>query len=234
MNRLALILWPIVRPVLIRAGRGLRDRWADELRAEPKASKAKRKRSHPADTAVMIGTLALIAGLAIITTAPMLGCRQARGLYVRAWDLLDPDRPADGEPGPGIPEGVTWLHTNVSAWPATSELRAVHISGSSITLDYDAADRWPGRDHVGAHVNANPWIFVERDGRWYAATWEWMRRGQTTKALAAVNGDHIKRAPLHDFQPRSGERYYFMVSGLARDHVRNARERTNLVEITWP
>ena len=124
---------------------------------------------------------------------------------------------------------IHWLHTDVSKWPVTSKLRSVKIAGDKITLDYDAANKWPG-----GGVVANPWIFVKHGGKWYAATWGWLRPGQTTKALYAVSGSHIKRDPLKKFKPTPGETYGFMVSGLARDRKRNVKERTNIVWIKWP
>ena len=129
---------------------------------------------------------------------------------------------------------VTWLHENVSGWAQTANLSSVNVNGGSITLNYDKANSWPGRNAGGANVNANPWIFVYLDGRWYAGTWEWLRTGQTTKSTRAVNGDHIKKAPLNNFVPRSGEVYGFMVSGLARDSTRNVQERSNIVMVRWP
>jgi len=146
---------------------------------------------------------------------------------------------ASGEGGSdssGAPNlsSVVFLHGNVSNWEVTGTLRSVSVSGNSITLDYDKARVWPGRNTAGASVNANPWILVNRNGTWYAATWEWLRVGQTSKSRAAVRGDHINVAPLNNFVPRSGETYGFMVSGLARSNVRNVLERTNVVMFTWP
>lgn len=129
---------------------------------------------------------------------------------------------------------VVWLHTDVSGWSETSNLRSVTTNSSSITLDYDKANVWPKKHHTGTYLNGNPWIFVKQNGVWYAATWEWLKPGQITKNIKAVNGDHIKRAPLHNFKPKSGEEYGFMVSGMARDGVRNVKERTNIVMYTWP
>ena len=83
-------------------------------------------------------------------------------------------------------------------------------------------------------VNANPWVFANLGGSWYAATFEWMRPGTTSKARYAVNGDHIKQPPLASWSPSQGEELYFMVSGLARSSSRNQQERTNLIKITWP
>ncbi len=129
---------------------------------------------------------------------------------------------------------VTWLHSNVSGWAQTANLASVRINGGNITLNYDKAGTWPGVNTAGATVNANPWIFVNRGGQWYAATWEWLRVGQTTKSTASVHGSHIGVAPLNGFSPVSGETYGFMVSGLARDNTRNVQERSNIVMVTWP
>ena len=125
--------------------------------------------------------------------------------------------------------GVHWLYHDVSTWAETATL-AVSIDGGTIQLDYSKAKAWPA---VGG-LNANPWIFVFRNGVWYAATFEWFRHGQTSKPVHVVAGDHIKRAPLGDFAPRSGEVYGFMVSGLARDDKRNVQERTPVVMNRWP
>ncbi len=145
-----------------------------------------------------------------------------------------PDIPPVRRDVPADLQGITWLHTDVSGWPQSATLHSVTVNGGQICLDYDHANVWPGVDHVGAFVNANPWVFIYHEDRWWAATWEWMRHGQTCKSRAAVAGDHIKRDPFRQWQPRSGEWYGFMVSGLARDAVRNASERTNVVMVQWP
>lgn len=141
--------------------------------------------------------------------------------------------PSTGAPSPINLSSVKFIHTNVSGWAQTATL-SVRFSGNNIVLTNSKAKDWPGRDTAGAFVNANPWIFVNRNGQWYAATWEWMRVGQTSKSKRAVNGDHIKASPLNDFVPVSGETYGFMVSGLARTNVRNVNERSNIVMVRWP
>ena len=145
-----------------------------------------------------------------------------------------PPPPPDQPPLPADFSGVVWLHKNISGWAQTATMSSVTVSGSQVCLNYDKANSWPGVDHVGHIVNANPWIFVYQGGTWYAATWEWMKVGQTCKNKSAVAGDHIKKDPLWDFAPVSGATYYFMVSGLARDAVTNVSERTNVVEVVWP
>ena len=124
---------------------------------------------------------------------------------------------------------VEWLHTDVSGWAETASLN-VSFSGDNINLKYNKANVWPEIDGVCA----NPWIFVFQDGQWYAATWEWLRGGQTSKPKNVVNGPHIKRSPLENFQPVSGQIYGFMVSGLCRDDRRNVRERSNIDWVRWP
>ena len=141
-------------------------------------------------------------------------------------------------PGPVAPvqvpanfAGVEWLHTDVSSWAQTAKL-TVTLTSSSIVLNYDKANVWPAIDGV----NANPWIFVPKENGqgWYAATFEWMRPGQTSKSINSVKGDHIKKAPLQNFVPVPGVWYGFMVSGLCRDSKRNVYERSNVFMLQWP
>ena len=97
-------------------------------------------------------------------------------------------------------------------------------------------------------------IIVNLSGQYYAATYEWLGRGQVCKfghqsntegkdgttPLSAVYqgnesiGAHIKTAPLDTWQPRGGEVVGFMVSGLARNNVRNEQERSNVVWYRLP
>lgn len=125
-------------------------------------------------------------------------------------------------------DGTVQDVSNVTTFSPTGEL----LSGGSLVSG--AAGSGGGTVTInGVAVAANPWVFVNLGG-WYAATWEWMRPGQVTKARKAVNGDHIKQPPLASWSPRTGETLYFMVSGLARGSERNVQERSNLIKVTWP
>ena len=131
-----------------------------------------------------------------------------------------------------IPEGTKWLHHDVSAWPVTAKLDA-SVAGGTINMPYSKAKEWPAVDGV----NANPWVIVNREGQWYAATFEWLRHGQTSKPVGVLDGskgDHIKVSPLNEWRPKSGERIGLMVSGLARAQSRNVRERSNVCWVDWP
>jgi hypothetical protein len=136
---------------------------------------------------------------------------------------------------------VTWLHTNVSSWPVTSSL-SVKISGGKVCHYFSAASKWPTakiRHTSGTHdiyVNANPWVFAYKNGKWYGGTYEWMRPTDSCKPTKTVAGDHVKRAPLNGtWKPKSGETLYFMVSSLARfSSIKNVQERTDVVKVIWP
>ena len=133
-----------------------------------------------------------------------------------------------------IPAGTKWLHTDVSGWPVTSKLDA-SVGGGTIRVSYDKTRVWPAVDNC----NANPWVFVNVNGQWYAATFEYLKFGQTTKPMGVLDrsggkGDHIKRAPLSSWTPSHDEKIGLMVSGLARASGRNVKERTQVQMVTWP
>ena len=147
-------------------------------------------------------------------------------------DSQDGDVPQDGSFPAEITGTIHWLHTDVSSWPATATLTA-SVGGGTINMPYDKAHAW----HAVSGANANPWVFAKVNGEWYAATFEWLRHGQTAKPMGVLNGamgDHIKIPPLSGWHPASGERIGLMVSGLARTQQRNVKERSNVVMVTWP
>jgi len=144
------------------------------------------------------------------------------------------ESPSTGTPTEGgwpaeITGSIKWLHTDVSSWPVTASLSA--SVGGTINMPYSKARVWPAVDGV----NANPWVIAKVNGQWYAGTFEWLRHGQTAKPMSVLSGGgHIKVAPMSSWRPRSGERIGLMVSGLARTTMRNVKERSNVVMVTWP
>ena len=152
-------------------------------------------------------------------------------------DTSSTDTPSDGTSTNStwpaeITGSIKWLHTDVSSWAETASLHA-SIGSSTINMPYSKSKVWPEVDGV----NANPWVIVNMDGQWYAATFEWLRYGQTSKPRAVLDGslgDHIKVSPLNRWRPHSGERFGIMVSGLARTSMRNVKERSNISMVTWP
>ena len=154
-----------------------------------------------------------------------------------------PDQAAKPDSRPTAPppldlNKVVWLHTNVAGWKVTAKLSSVTFKGSQICLNHDKAGAWPTNKINSTVVSANPWVFVWRQGKWYGATWEWMRPGQTCKNKSSVAGDHIKQKPFDaasGWKPSSGQTLYFMVSGLARmPSITNVKQRSKPVKVVWP
>ena len=135
---------------------------------------------------------------------------------------------------------VTWLHTDVSSWPVTSTL-SISIKNGTMCLNFSGTSTWPTAKILHTNgtryiqVNANPWVFVSQAGKWYGGTWEWMTPNGNCKPISKIEGGHIKQAPLTNWEPRSGDKLYFMVSSIARGaNLNNYKARTNVVEVTWP
>lgn len=137
------------------------------------------------------------------------------------------------------PKTIAWLHGDVSHWAITSDLTEVRLPApgqSGIDFRHTKAGKWPAAVVDGTTVEANPWVIAKIGGKWYAATCEWMRPGQTFKpVLNRENlGDHTKVSPLSSWDPQPGEQVGFLVSGLVRNGARNIAERTQIVLVTWP
>ena len=131
---------------------------------------------------------------------------------------------------------VTWLHTNVRGWAKTSTITNTSIGDPPICIDHTKRGDWPRVSAGGTTVEGNPWVFAKVDGRWYAATYEWLRPGQECKGISASNiGAHIKVSPLSRWTPQSGETIGLMVSTPARVGPQGPRhERSNVVRVRWP
>ena len=131
---------------------------------------------------------------------------------------------------------VIWLHTNVSRWSKTSTVTSVSIGNPPVCIHHTKSGQWPVIQNSVA-VEGNPWIFAKVNGQWYAATYEWNRPGQTCKGSieAGTLGEHIKKAPLDHWKPKSGEQVGFMVSTPARFGPQGpVNERSNVVLVNWP
>ena len=139
-----------------------------------------------------------------------------------------------GPADPNVPfslSDVTWLHTNVSNWAVTSTVTGVSIGDPPVCISHTKSGRWP----VKNGVEGNPWVFANINGRWYAATYEWLRPGQTCKGVSARDiGAHTKQSPMTSWRPRSGELVGFMVSAHARFGRESVAERSNVVMVRWP
>jgi len=127
---------------------------------------------------------------------------------------------------------VHWIDHDISGWPETYPLEVHFPREGSITLEQQGTSNWPLNPDGGA---GNAWIFVYRDGQWYAGTWEWMLQNQKTKFRENLMETGAIAKPLKDFTVQPGEVYGFMVSGVARYGPNNIQERTSLAyPVTWP
>jgi hypothetical protein len=138
---------------------------------------------------------------------------------------------------PGLPfslNDVEWLHADVSRWSVTSKISEITIDTDTICIYHSKSGRWP----VVGGGEGNPWVFAQIGGKWYAATYEYLRPGQTCKHIERRGewgiGPHTKREPLESWVPRKGEKVGFMVSTFARDSTRTSNERSNIVMVDWP
>jgi len=153
---------------------------------------------------------------------------------LRDWlrSLWKEDPASDPDPIPDAidPKEIRWLGVDVSAWEKRYALR-VNVEGSRIVYDQQLTTELPAKDGM----TGNPWIVANLNGRWTAATHEWMRAGQKVKNRRSVHGDHIKRPEFgNDWTPGPGEEYGFLVTGLARGGQNNAQVRTQIVLYRWP
>ena len=152
--------------------------------------------------------------------------------------VVTPPPPPPPHPPPPMPtpmtppalRDITWLHANVRDWPETSRVTRIQFTKDSIVLEFDKVKSWPD---LGGGIG-NPWIVAYVNGKWYAATYEWLRPGQTEKFVTAETiGAHTKKAPLATWKPKAGELVGFFASTFARDDRRTTNERTNIAWVKW-
>ena len=139
---------------------------------------------------------------------------------------------APGSSGGGFDlNRVVWVDPDVSSWPETSRITSTSIGDPPVCIRHTKAGQWPVKDGL----EGNPWVFVNMNGQWYGATFEWLAPGQQCKGIHAGNiGEHIGRSPLSSWRPRSGELVGLMVSARARFRADTVRERSNVVMVRWP
>ena len=174
----------------------------------------------------------IVIGLAAISMFIISGCEIQD--VIDDWDNSnDNNNEETGYVDAINPSDVTWLGVNVGPWEKTYDLK-VSLRGSFIVYDQEATANWTPKNEAGVMASANPWVIAKINGKWYAATHEWMRVNQREKGKRSVHGDHIKH-PIFgpDWTPTVGEEYGFTVSGLCRGSQRNESERTPIVIMIW-
>lgn len=126
------------------------------------------------------------------------------------------------------------LNFSVSASPINSFGRA---------LNYVDNRNWRASIGTASCCNANAWFFAQIGGRWYGATTEYLRVGQSVKSESSLLVNHfqglqpIASVPLTLAQGtlRNGVIYGFMTAGITRPGLafNTARERSNVSLWRW-
>lgn len=126
---------------------------------------------------------------------------------------------------------VIWLGVSVATWPEVVSLKA-SIDTTAIRLTYSTT--WVAQQVGFDKILGTFWIFVARGSNWYAAPILDLLEGQVAVQRSEVNGQSVDIPPIDSaWRPAPGVRYWVMISGIARGPVRNAQERSNLVQIVW-
>jgi hypothetical protein len=125
---------------------------------------------------------------------------------------------------------VTYLHTNIADWPQTSVVTGITMGPSQICVFHTGANRFPVSIFGEIEVEGNLWVFAPIGGRWYGATWDWVRPGQQCKGenKYQLGPDQIRIPPMNTWIPESGSPICFAVSARARDGVPAGQERSNI------
>jgi hypothetical protein len=127
---------------------------------------------------------------------------------------------------------------DIANFRQTSTVTSVTVTRSLICIFHTKSRGWP----VRGGLEGNPWIATFLNGKLFAATYEWLRPGQTCKGIdsskyggtAKALGPHIGAGPLVGYVPKKGDVVYFFVSTLARLQERSSNERSDVWEFTWP
>ena len=130
-------------------------------------------------------------------------------------NVTSPDHP-DQDVSDFAWDKVTFLNgRDVSGWKETSIIDSVSVSQRGLCIDHPKNGKWPARSFGDIQVEANHWIIVKMDGKYYAGTYEWIRAGgQVCKLEGSLNKiyhelgkDQINKAPLNSsWVPKGGGR----------------------------
>ncbi len=140
--------------------------------------------------------------------------------------------------------------SNISSYPERGEISGLNIHRGNYwgdeswycNISYDGLEDWIGYDVFGDGkiLDGRQYILVERDGRWICAFFEWFGKWSENglHAWGNLNFDHtnlLKGTPLeYPWQPKSGEKYGFILATVANAESEGKRARTPIYWFTWP
>jgi hypothetical protein len=138
------------------------------------------------------------------------------------------------------PNLVSWDEPagNVGAWKITSKIVSASMTHERYSIVRDPMNNWPAYQEEGwSKPSIGNWWVIGKcsDGRWHAATVDWLGVGKTSMEAPYFNGNDDIHGLLATWRPRSGEVAYAMQSTHARSGVlHNNRQRTNIYKIIMP
>lgn len=190
---------------------------------------------------------------------------QARWTYPRPGKTTPPEStgPSNSgfDPSTFSWDKVTFLsggglaNQNISGWAETSKITSFSMARrKGICIDHTQKNNWKDEfTHDGKTwvTQGNPWVFVYKDGKIYAATYEHLRpighnhgrgHGQicklshlgSLKDILAGIGSHAKLSPVKEWMPKPGEIVGFAVSTHARYGYKLTQERSDIVWVKIP
>lgn len=126
---------------------------------------------------------------------------------------------------------VVWHEADIRQWPITASLDA-YFSGSQLMLRTTLLKNV----HGDGDTSGNPWVIALcKDGKWHAATWEWISYSrQSRDAWKLLDSNHINVSAFDGVDKSPGTVVYVAVSGWARTAKRSANIRTPFVEVVLP
>src|SRR6185437_5866334 len=126
---------------------------------------------------------------------------------------------------------------DITGWSVTSTLTRVTIGNGQMCTQHTKAGRWPQVPFFSdpATVEGNQWVFANIGGKWYGGAGEWLRPGQTCKAIDSnFARDSFAGTIMANWSPRSGEQVGIAVSTPARAGQWGPAARSNIVLVSWP
>jgi len=139
------------------------------------------------------------------------------------------------------PASVTWVGdpAGVQNWKITYDL-TVSFKGNDIVLAQQGTANWPEVNGAAA----NPWVVTQVSGKWYGASFEWMRHNATTRPKSTVSGGNIKVFNVFPdgWNPQAGDQVCFTVAALSRGRFEGkwtweynkVYARTPIRCVVWP
>ncbi|MBI5509613.1 MAG: hypothetical protein HY903_12745 [Deltaproteobacteria bacterium] len=149
--------------------------------------------------------------------------------------------PPDAVPDPNL-STVTWGHGSPAGFPVNATMTNVTIDSAHRNICWDMTKpAYTEEGTVGHMVNGNAWVFGYINGRWYAATFEWLRSDWTRQCSrlewVGTQAPFIQAEsyPINSWYPAAGDKVAFMISSMCRGGCRGGLQgRSELVITTWP